>query len=712
MNPEFQNRFQKYLVFLILSIFFFFYCSISSVHAGMEDSATFILMANTWGVSHPPGYPLFAILGNLFSNIPISTIAFRVHLLNIVLGVFSLYFLLEICFFFTKNFWASLVAILVFGFSQTFVFQTVSAEVYGLYLFLSLFLIFWILECRTNKHFFFVFGLLIGLSLANHWPLFVLGFNIYLLAYLQFPKSLGKENEIGNSKNSTLEKIYALFTNKKLVLGLVLGLTPYLHLVLSQFYTEYFFYFKIDSLKDFISYVLRREQSVTDSLETWRFVESFYFLRSLLNSLYQEFGFVFFVLGVAGLVISFFQKKTVFSFLLVAIFSTPFLLLILWRTEFNSFTEELFRNWMLLSFAGLSLGLALGIDFVQRFDFRANALRQNISKPFPFSNLLLFGILFVFVFQLVWSNRNFYSQQRNDSFAFAYADVILSTLPKNSVLLVNTDEDSGSQIYISQKYFGLRKDVIISSALGAVFPHRIFERNKDDLNLRRIKLLNFITSQIAQNRRVFTTKKFGIFDEKVQFPMNYVPYGPLFLVTESKELSENNLFFPDDSLEKSKVFLDGILQNGYDSHWIRYRRAAIGNVCHILLASQREHPIFFKEEPCMRLFAQYNHSILKNYTHADELYHSLIRLQAKDSYISEKTSIAREFLLNRIFLFNTSKEKQIGILQEAVDLVFPIAILYPVCKNQLAKSIFELSKQVPIYFDRFAFFQNFGNCNF
>lgn len=717
MNLTSKN--QTYILSIVLSLFFFFYVTISSSYAGMEDAATFILMANNWGLSHPPGYPLFSILGNLFSMIPFSSFLFRIHLLNIVLGVSSIYLLFRICIYFTKNFFASLVAVLVFGFTQTFVFQTVSAEVYALYLFLSLFLILWIQEYRSHKYFYFGLGVLIGLSLANHWPLFLLGFSIYLYLYLNFEtdsmieKKQEKKSKANLKKskfiNPTIERLQLIFLNKFIYMGLLFGLSPYLHLILSRFYTNYFFYFKIDSFSDFISYVLRREQSTTDILETWRFIDSYYFFKSLLISIYTEFGFTFLGLGFFGFVFSFFKRRKIFYFLLLLIFSTPILLLLVWRTEFNSFTEELFRNWMLISFAGFSISLSISLDFFLKFDF-GRFVRFFRDKNYSCSFVL--GLVFLFLGFLFYENLSVYKKQKNDSFTFQYADVILSSLPKDSVLLVNTDEDSGAQIFIAQKYFGLRKDILITSALGAVFPEKIFERNKDDLNTRRIKLLNFISSHSAKNRKVFTTKKFGLFDEKIKFPMEYSVFGPLFLVSESKEISESDLVFSKESLDKSKIFLDGILEKGYDSHWIRYRRAAIGNICHILLVNKIDHPIFYKEESCIRLAAQYNHSILKNYSISDQLYLSLIQSKTNDSYISEKVNIAREFLINRISIFNSSKKKPIMILQEAIDLVFPITNLYPVCKNPLAKSILEVSKQLPIYIDKFEFYKNFGDCKF
>ena len=55
----------------------------------MEDSASFLLSGNFLGVAHPPGYPLYTILAKLFTLIPVSTVAYRIHLLNCLFGSMS-----------------------------------------------------------------------------------------------------------------------------------------------------------------------------------------------------------------------------------------------------------------------------------------------------------------------------------------------------------------------------------------------------------------------------------------------------------------------------------------------------------------------------------------------------------------------------------------------------------------------------------------------
>lgn len=49
------------------------------------DSGDLITAASTLGVAHPPGYPLFAMLGHLFTLLPFGSPAFRVNLMSAVL---------------------------------------------------------------------------------------------------------------------------------------------------------------------------------------------------------------------------------------------------------------------------------------------------------------------------------------------------------------------------------------------------------------------------------------------------------------------------------------------------------------------------------------------------------------------------------------------------------------------------------------------------
>src|SRR5437660_11273359 len=53
------------------------------------DTPELITAAVSLGVAHPPGYPLFTMLGHLFSLLPISSIPFRVTLLAFACGALT-----------------------------------------------------------------------------------------------------------------------------------------------------------------------------------------------------------------------------------------------------------------------------------------------------------------------------------------------------------------------------------------------------------------------------------------------------------------------------------------------------------------------------------------------------------------------------------------------------------------------------------------------
>lgn len=96
MNPVRVKRYMGLLVFLI-SFTVYLMTLAPTVYVG--DSGELIAASYTLGIPHPPGYPLFTILGKIFITlIPIGSIAYRVNLLSAFFAsstVMLLYFFLN-----------------------------------------------------------------------------------------------------------------------------------------------------------------------------------------------------------------------------------------------------------------------------------------------------------------------------------------------------------------------------------------------------------------------------------------------------------------------------------------------------------------------------------------------------------------------------------------------------------------------------------------
>lgn len=149
------------------------------------DGGDFITASHTMGIPHPPGYPLYTLLGKLFLSLPIpgglSEAAWRMNFMSAFFGaltVFLVYLLIKKV---TNYDWLAFFAALAIAFGRTFWSQAVITEVYTLNTFFIL-LQLYLLVIRTDKFSgktLIWMGLALGLSLAHH-PSIAIFFPAYI----------------------------------------------------------------------------------------------------------------------------------------------------------------------------------------------------------------------------------------------------------------------------------------------------------------------------------------------------------------------------------------------------------------------------------------------------------------------------------------------------------------------------------------------------
>lgn len=146
-----------------------------------DDSLEFQVVLPSLGIAHPTGYPLYTLLGGLFSLLPLGDDAWRVNLLSAVAGAAAVGVLFLAARQLGSSRLAAAAMAAVFAVSSTWWSQATIAEVYTLHgLFVALILL---LTLRGNGTRAPWLALVFGLSLTHHRMTLLLapGVAVYLL---------------------------------------------------------------------------------------------------------------------------------------------------------------------------------------------------------------------------------------------------------------------------------------------------------------------------------------------------------------------------------------------------------------------------------------------------------------------------------------------------------------------------------------------------
>lgn len=156
-----------------------------------EDSGELIAAAYTLGIPHPPGYPLWCMLGHMFCWLPFGSVAWRVALMSAVWGAATVGIICLLVIRITRSRLAGAAAGLTLAFSAEFWAQSVIAEVYSLnalLIVLCLFILITWEQSRRNS-LLYTFAAVYGLGLCNHHTMHYLGpfFALFIMAVHRHP---------------------------------------------------------------------------------------------------------------------------------------------------------------------------------------------------------------------------------------------------------------------------------------------------------------------------------------------------------------------------------------------------------------------------------------------------------------------------------------------------------------------------------------------
>lgn len=187
MSYKLLNRIIAAIVFFIS---FYVFLSTAQPSVSFWDCGEFIASSYALQVPHPPGTPLFLILGRVFSMIPFAeNIGFRVNMISVLASAFTVMFLYLIAVKLINNYrkkepeslfdaitiyLPAAIGALSLSFSDTFWFNAVEAEVYATSTFF-ISLVIWLMvlwnekaDEPDNEKYLILIAYLIGLSTGVH----------------------------------------------------------------------------------------------------------------------------------------------------------------------------------------------------------------------------------------------------------------------------------------------------------------------------------------------------------------------------------------------------------------------------------------------------------------------------------------------------------------------------------------------------------------
>ena len=184
-----NNRLNRIIAGIVFLVSFLVYYDTMAPTVSFWDCGEFIATSHTLGVPHPPGSPLFLIIGRVFSMIPFSPdIAFRVNLISVLVSAFAVMLLYLIIVKVIAHwrggikensdviiaFGGALVGTLTFAFTDSHWFNAVEAEVYSMSTFFTAIVVWLILhwseraEEPGNERYILIIAYMIGLAIGIH----------------------------------------------------------------------------------------------------------------------------------------------------------------------------------------------------------------------------------------------------------------------------------------------------------------------------------------------------------------------------------------------------------------------------------------------------------------------------------------------------------------------------------------------------------------
>ncbi len=424
-------------ILFILSFLLPFGLYLLTLYPGLTftDNGELASVCASLGIAHPTGYPLFTILGHLWTYLPISdSIIFELNIFSAFLTALSstVFFLILVLVLSKYNSGKALLDknVTIIGFAGSLFYasgsvtwsQGTSLEVYSLHLLLINLAIYFFLrgDFFNNRKFILLGAFALGLSFSNHLSTILI---LPGLAFLHFYKEDGWDFKKSNFTNSFAP-----------LLLLLLGLSLYFYLPLRSAGEPLFNWGEVSRGWDkFLSHVSGSQYQV------WMFSDRAVFFENLgkfWNILDIEIGFIFgHILALLGIYSSFKINKRISIFFLLLIFTC-----IIYS---SGYTIHDIDAYYLTAFVVIKIFIFLGITLAAgKYLSRYAWLTLTIPLALVLTNF----------------SSNDHS---NDRIVPSYTNIVIENVEENSIIISSQWDYWVSGFWYSQQIENRRKDIIL-----------------------------------------------------------------------------------------------------------------------------------------------------------------------------------------------------------------------------------------------------------
>lgn len=424
-------RLKQNLPAIILFVFFlslYIYTAAPTIYSG--DSGEIAAAVNTLGLAHPTGFPLYMMIGKLFTLLlPIGDVAHHLNIFSALLTAISVALLFILLRSLGMGDISSILASIIFGFGRNTIWANAgTVNVYAISLFFTLILlnIFIKWKQNENKKYLYWYAIIFGLSLGGHVIMIVMGIPFLMMLWREV-------------------RIHRQF--KILSGAIVLSLLPlsqYLYLWLAYTRNTVMTWGSVGSFRDFFNYITQRDYVNKIAARTLN--SSVLFANTLVKFLISEFTIPFFIIILLGLFILARKNKHLFL-LLISLVAANILIMFLYGNDNDLF---ILARYISIPYVVCAISLAYFFDTL----FKLVSLKKKGGY------ILVLGVIFILI-GLQLKTALAFNNRHNNFIINDFTENAFSSIDSDSIFITTGDPITGPAWYFQS--INRRNDIIIIS---------------------------------------------------------------------------------------------------------------------------------------------------------------------------------------------------------------------------------------------------------